>query len=402
MGKPVCSVCQWLILAAVLASPFQQRAQAAPQKVETINGVRIVHNAKGVEWANNPRITIKLIRTIGDINTSDDNLAFDNPLDIAVDGPGNIYILDSGNSRVQKFSPDGRFLTTIGRKGQGPGEFGFAWSFDIDARGFIYVVDNDQKRIVIFSPDGKDRGILKTAKLNLSKLRLMNSGTMAASGYVVFAETKGNNQQVLPKLAELIDAEGNLLREFGERTDFGDDSTNATANSFYFDFDRQDNIILSFASQNRIEKYSPEGQLLWRADRELNYSTKLIQKANREVTSTSTKFTAAKLNRVSAGVAADEQGRAWVVTLDRQIRKEEEVSMVVSYGPSGASRKIEGNTDLQTTDMYKLEIYAPDGVLLGEIPLTQFVDGICLWKDKLLLLDRDRGVKLYEYQITER
>jgi hypothetical protein len=52
--------------------------------------------------------------------------------------------------------------------------------------------------------------------------------------------------------------------------------------------------------------------------------------------------------------------------------------------------------------MYKLEIYAPDGVLLGEIPLTQFVDGIHIWKDKLFLLDRDCGVKFREYQIIER
>jgi sugar lactone lactonase YvrE len=402
MIRSISSVCQLLILSAMGVGLFFQRAQAAPQKVETVDGVRIVHNAKGGEWGNNPRISIKLIRTIGDINTADDNLAFNDPQEIAADSSGNIYILDSGNYRIQKFAPDGRFLMTIGRKGQGPGEFGFPRSFGLDTKGFIYVLDGTQKRIVIFTPDGKDHKIVLTAKLNLSEIRLMKSGVLAASGYVVFGGTKENSQGALPKLAKLIDAEGNLLTEFGERLDFGDKLTDATANYFHFDVDGRDNILLCFASQNRIEKYSPEGQLLWRADRELNYSTKLIERAKREVTSTSTKFTAAKLNRVSAGVAADDRGRVWVVTLDRQIRKEEEVSMVVSYGPTGASRKIEGNTDLQTTDIYKLEIYAPDGVLLGEIPLTQFVDGICLMDDKLFLLDRDRGVKLYEYQITER
>ena len=60
-----------------------------------------------------------------------------------------------------------------------------------------------------------------------------------------------------------------------------------------------------------------------------------------------------------------------------------------------------GNVDLQTTDMYKLEIFSPEGVFLGEIPLTQFVDDMFIWKDRLFLLDRERGAKFYEYQITE-
>jgi hypothetical protein len=51
--------------------------------------------------------------------------------------------------------------------------------------------------------------------------------------------------------------------------------------------------------------------------------------------------------------------------------------------------------------MYKLEVFKPDGVLLGEIPLTHFVDMIWIHKDRLFLLDSDRGVKFYEYKIIE-
>jgi hypothetical protein len=89
------------------------------------------------------------------------------------------------------------------------------------------------------------------------------------------------------------------------------------------------------------------------------------------------------------------------VTCDRQFKKEEEVGRMTTYSGGVAATKILGNTDLQTTDMYKLEIFAPDGVLLGEIRLTQFVDMIHIWKDRLFLLDRERGVKFYEYKISE-
>lgn len=40
----------------------------------------------------------------------------------AFDGRGNLYVLDTGNPRILKFSPTGEFIAQIGRKGQGPGE----------------------------------------------------------------------------------------------------------------------------------------------------------------------------------------------------------------------------------------------------------------------------------------
>ena len=82
---------------------------------------------------------------------------------------------------------------------------------------------------------------------------------------------------------------------------------------------------------------------------------------------------APEMNTCSKGIAVDAKGRAWVVTMARQLRKEEEVqtSMMmtdVAGGGTSASVKTEGNTDLRTTDAFKLEIFYPDGVLLGEHP----------------------------------
>jgi len=91
------------------------------------------------------------------------------------------------------------------------------------------------------------------------------------------------------------------------------------------------------------------------------------------------------------------------VTRARQIKKEEEVTIMMSGSVGGGStRKVVGDTDLRTTDMYRLEVFAPDGVLLGAIPLKHFVDMIYIHKDLLFLLDRDRGVQFYEYKIREK
>lgn len=66
------------------------------------------------------------------------------------------------------------------------------------------------------------------------------------------------------------------------------------------------------------------------------------------------------------------------------------------------SLSVNGNTEVKETDMYQLEVYAPDGILLGTIPLNQFVDDIRIYKDRLYLLDKMRGMQYYEYKIIDK
>ena len=130
-------------------------AETTGQQIETDNGVRVVHNKKGGLSANAPKVALELVRTIGDVDTDDENLAFDSPLDMAVGEGGAIYVLDTGNQRIQVFGSDGRYLRTIGRRGQGPGEFQSPSSITLDHQGNIYVLDDAQMRIQVVTPEGK-------------------------------------------------------------------------------------------------------------------------------------------------------------------------------------------------------------------------------------------------------
>ena len=49
---------------------------------------------------------------------------FDSPTGLAVDGKGNVLVADTNNGRIEKFSPTGTFLNTIGIKGSGYGQLG--------------------------------------------------------------------------------------------------------------------------------------------------------------------------------------------------------------------------------------------------------------------------------------
>ena len=372
----------------------------AGQEIETVDGVRIVHNEEGGKWGKDLPVKIELVRTIGDINTLDENLAFNTPSDIVLDEDGNMYILDAGNCRVQKFDPEGKFLASFGREGQGPGEFNSPSSLDIDAEGNLIVADRRARKMQIFTKEGSLLKTITMAKISFSNVYALNSGLMATTGTGGY-DIEGKDNEPLPKLIRLLDSEGNVQREFGEMFDYKNRMVNQKGNTFHFVVDDNDFIYLSFSYQNRIDKYSPGGKLLWKADRVLNYTTKPLDKGKIERTKTSQSFYSPRMNSVSEGLAVDSKGRIWVATFKRQIKDEERITMITRSSQAGTTREIEGNTDLQETDMYALEIFDADGVLLGEIPLDIFVDEIYIDNDNLFLLDQMRGVKYYQYKIKE-
>jgi DNA-binding beta-propeller fold protein YncE len=79
---------------------------------------------------------------------------FDSPTGIAVDGSGNVLVADTGNGRIEKFSPTGTFISTIGTKGTGNGQLGAPNGIAIDGAGNIYVADAGNHRVEKLAPDG--------------------------------------------------------------------------------------------------------------------------------------------------------------------------------------------------------------------------------------------------------
>jgi DNA-binding beta-propeller fold protein YncE len=64
---------------------------------------------------------------------------FNNPIGIAVDRQGNIYVSEEAGARVQKLSSLGRPLTKWGTPGSGPGQFNVPYDLALDTTGNVYV-----------------------------------------------------------------------------------------------------------------------------------------------------------------------------------------------------------------------------------------------------------------------
>src|SRR6185437_13460390 len=81
---------------------------------------------------------------------------FAGPADVAIAPNGDIFVADGHvNSRVVKFSKDGKFIKAWGKKGSGPGEFDVVHTLAFDSQGRLFVGDRNNSRIQIFDQDGK-------------------------------------------------------------------------------------------------------------------------------------------------------------------------------------------------------------------------------------------------------
>lgn len=77
------------------------------------------------------------------------------PNGVALDSEGHVYVADTGNDRIQKYSPSGRLLDQWGSQGAGPGEFDGSADVALGPAGHVYVADFYNGRIQKFSPGGR-------------------------------------------------------------------------------------------------------------------------------------------------------------------------------------------------------------------------------------------------------
>jgi len=90
----------------------------------------------------------------GTFGTGDDQ--FNTPVGVAVDAQGNVYVADSNNHRIQKFTSNGDYVTQWGSHGTGDGQFGDSSpaGIAVDLAGNVFLTDTDNQRVQRFTDTG--------------------------------------------------------------------------------------------------------------------------------------------------------------------------------------------------------------------------------------------------------
>jgi len=133
--------------------------------IEEEDGIKVIKNPNEPLYGE---IEFELEEDLSIGNEEDENYLFYGIMDIQVDIDGNIYALDAGNHRLQVFDKNGNYLCTIGKKGQGPGEFNRPSYMRLDDdTGNIFVTDRS-RTVKIFDKEGQyiDKDIRVDGMLN--------------------------------------------------------------------------------------------------------------------------------------------------------------------------------------------------------------------------------------------
>jgi uncharacterized protein (TIGR03663 family) len=252
---------------------------------------------------------------------------FSQPRGIAVSPDGNIYVTDSGNHRVQVFTPQGQFLRSWGGPGAEPGQFTEPWGIAVAPNGDVYVADTWNHRVQWFDAQGQFKGMWGyfsdsggTLEGNPSAFYGPRDVVIDDEGYVYVTDTGNKRIQKFTAEGEFVAAYGAGLNEpvglasDGSGTFFVADTWNHRVVQFDESFAFVDEWpVQSWQGESLVNKpyVAADDQYVYVTDPE-GYRILVYDRQGQIVLSFGRFGDDAAGMNLPTGLALDREGRLWV------------------------------------------------------------------------------------------
>jgi DNA-binding beta-propeller fold protein YncE len=184
---------------------------------------------------------------------------FNEPWDVAVAADGSVFVADTWNHRIQKFTADGQFIKMWGHyvdQGQGPEGFWGPRGIAIDSQGWVYVADTGNKRVVIFDSEGQYINQFGSSGADQGQLDEPVGIAVDPQERIFVADTWNQRVQVFTRTIDTSTYQANTSWDisgwFGQSLD----------NKPYIDVDGNGNVFVTDPEGYRVLEFDSTGNFI--------------------------------------------------------------------------------------------------------------------------------------------
>lgn len=388
------------VLAGFVSAPAAEKA-------------RLVHNSLIEIDACKGNLNLKPVRVWGGDEEDDENKFFKTPAYIAVDKNKNVYISDMYSHNIKVFDAAGKYLRTIGRKGQGPGDLYRPQQMTFTPMGELVVHENGSLRLQYFNPLGKSKRIRRL------KGCVHWFGITSDNQLLVYEAKKTYKSKTL---VSLLNKKGKSTKDIGV---FHDTAKGYMESELlHVALDGDDTIIVSNSYTPVIRKYIPSGDLTlaitYDTPFEYPVEIKLTPQGNEIEVKRPDKIGSSKIKRFShrngisfqklqtrgileticKGVGIDGENRIYLLVLRRERPLEEIKRLPGVISTNDTIETIDRGLPLdREMDHLRILVFNPEGEVIAEAPVTKECDAIIVSGNRLFLADPFKNKRILEYEI---
>jgi sugar lactone lactonase YvrE len=239
------------------------------------------------------------------------------PSAVAIDSEGSLWVADTGNNRLEKFNEKGEYVSQFGTKGSGNGQFSEPSGIAVAPNGWIYIVDRGNRRVQLFSKSGAylgQAGSSGSGHLQLSEPSGIAIGAPSGeSPFTLLIADSGNNRVLR------WTSVGAYLSEFGS-PGTGPGQFNRPEG---ISVDSKGNVWVGDQNNGRIEAFNEKGEY---------------------VTQFGTKGSGAQQFSLSypLGIESDVKGNLWITDTNNNRIQKWSVSEATTSGVASTTIKLDG------------------------------------------------------------
>ncbi len=320
--------------------------KAAGPEVETVGDMVFVHNPA---LPLQPDLRVEFVEelVIGGEETAGDAMLYQ-PSDILVDGQGFIHVSDYRDAVIKVFDPEGRYVRTIGRKGEGPGEFQSLLDMTFLEDERLLVLDLRARRSSLFDRGGD---FLQSHPWKNSHFQILFTDE---TGYLCDENLYGSDPKLL---VNKLDFKGNELENWGEFTPVGFQTKRVgdsmlsitiphTPHSIFAGDPARKRLYHCLNDTYLIEVYEPPGKLVRKIDRPYQkvpftqkdtdeYYAGVDRRQNPQFSEMARDVELPKVKTISENMLVDDRGNLWVATHELDESGEESRRAWDIFNPDG-------------------------------------------------------------------